>query len=240
MSSIERDCRSVTAIAHRPRRCPGRAGFPTEGQAIVHLIARAALEGVLCLGPDRDGKPTYVLFDDWVARGEVSARESALAELARRYFTAYGPADLDDFATWSGLPRGDARSGWQRIAGDLAEVAIDGRPAWLPKTHLAWLGEPPSDTPVARLVPAFDTYLLGYRGRELAVAPAYAKRVHPDGGMLRPMLLVDGRALGIWRSRRVREGVEVTVDPFVELGPNVRSAIEAEAADVCRFLGVYS
>jgi len=35
-------------------------------QAPIHLIQVAALEGVLCLGPDREnGEPTYVLIDDW-------------------------------------------------------------------------------------------------------------------------------------------------------------------------------
>mgnify|MGYP006174770035 CR=1 FL=1 len=39
-----------------------------------------------------------------------AAEETAQAELARRYFSAYGPATPDDLASWSGLPVGQART----------------------------------------------------------------------------------------------------------------------------------
>src|SRR5689334_16830733 len=41
-----------------------KTGVWLEGQAAPHLLARAALEGVICLGPDRGTKPTYVLLAD--------------------------------------------------------------------------------------------------------------------------------------------------------------------------------
>src|ERR1700687_1127965 len=62
-------------------------------QAPIHLIGLAALQGILCLGPDRDdGDPSYVLMDDWVPPGPTRSREAELTELGRRYFAAYGPA----------------------------------------------------------------------------------------------------------------------------------------------------
>src|SRR6266571_4790590 len=41
-------------------------GIHVEGQARPHLLYRAALEGILCLGPDRGAEPTYVLLSDWI------------------------------------------------------------------------------------------------------------------------------------------------------------------------------
>jgi hypothetical protein len=82
--------------------------------------------------------------------------------------------------------------------------------------------------PVVRLLPAFDTYLLGYRSREHAVAAEHASRVWPGGGWIHPVVLVDGRAAGTWRVR----GGRVAVEPFGPLPDGAR----AEAADVERFL----
>ena len=120
----------------------------------------------------------------------------------------------------------------------MLEVEVAGRPAWLLEARVAWLDEPPADGPLVRLLPSFDPYLLGYRGRDLAVAPEHARRVHPGGGLLRPTLLVDGRVLGTWRSSRRRDRLELVVEPFDELAPEVRAGLEAEAADVGRFLGL--
>lgn len=79
-------------------------GLPLTGQAVPHLLARAALEGVLCLGPDSKNKPTYVLLEEWLGPLEALPRAQALTLLARRYLEAYAPAAPADLAYWSGLP----------------------------------------------------------------------------------------------------------------------------------------
>src|SRR3954470_13231183 len=87
-----------------------RAGIDTAGQKAAHLPRLAALEGHVCFGPRRGSKDTYALVDDWLPKPRRSLdRDEALAELARRYVGAYGPADPVDLAAWSGLPLRDAR-----------------------------------------------------------------------------------------------------------------------------------
>jgi hypothetical protein len=164
-----------------------RTGIRLEGQAAPHLLARAALEGVICLGPDRGAKPTYVLLADWIGAGPKApslSKDAACAELARRYLAAYGPAEPDDFVAWSGLPVTDARAGWKSIVHELTDVEVAGRPAWMLKEHLEWLDEFPVQAPIVRLLPAFDTYLLGYQNRNLVVSPQYARRINAGGGMI--------------------------------------------------------
>ena len=98
-----------------------------EGQARPHLLARAALEGLFCLGPDRSAEPTYVLLKDWVDQkhtGLSLSEGEAYAELTRRYLSAYGPATPGDQAAWSGLPLNKIRAAWQRIEGELLEVKL--------------------------------------------------------------------------------------------------------------------
>jgi hypothetical protein len=214
----------------------GKARLPYEGQAPIHLVGRAALEGILCVGPDRGSRPTYVLLEDWLGRERKVNLESARAELARRYLEAYAPAGPQDLAAWSGLPVSQARSAWVEIEKQTVEIQAAGRPAWILKKQTSWLDELAAGHPIARLVPRFDTYLLGYSSRDLAVPSEHARRIHPGGGILRPALLANGRALGIWSSQRRKGRLEVIVEPFEELPLEVVPGLEAEVEDLGRFL----
>ncbi len=214
-----------------------------EGQALFHLLGRAALEGVICHGPSQGAEVTYVLLDAWVERGPALPRARGLAQLARRYLGAYGPARPEDLAAWSGLSMAEAKLGWQAaLDGDeVIEVEIGGSPAWMPRDRLDWLDEPWQR--VVRLLPAFDTYLLGYRSRELAVAPEHARRVNAGGGMIRPTVMIDGQAVAVWHTRRRSGGLEIVVEPFVgvdaeALWVEARADVDAEVADLGRFLGL--
>ncbi len=218
-------------------------GLPFEGQAPYHLLYRGALEGLLCFGPDQEGEPGYVLRSSWTGTSPPLERREALARLACRYLAGYGPAGLEDLASWSGLGQAEAREAWELSADWTAPVQAAGRPARLLKEQLSWLEELPAETaaPSVRLLPRYDTYLLGYAGRELAVEPAYTRRVHPGGGIIHQTLLVDGQVLGVWKTRRRSRGgrplLEITVEPFDSLPETVLPGLEAEAADLGRFLG---
>ncbi len=218
-----------------------RTGIHLQGQAAPHLLARAALEGLICLGPDRGAKPTYVLIDDWIengARAPSLPRDAACAELTRRYLAAYGPAEPEDLAAWSGLPMSDVRPAWKSIAHDLMDVEIAGRPVCMLKAHLARLDEFPAAAPLVRLLPGFDTYLLGYRKRDRIVSPQYAKRINAGGGMVHPTLIIDGQAMGTWKLERQKSSLYVVLQPFEELATEMQQGLEEEVVDIARFLGV--
>jgi Winged helix DNA-binding domain len=214
-------------------------GLQLEGQARPHLLYRAALEGIICLGPERGNEPTYVLLNDWVAqedRASPLSEDAALAELTRRYLGAYGPATLKDLTTWSGMPLSKIRSAWNHIADQLLGVEVAGTPTWMLKANAAWLDEFPTHIPIVRLLPRFDTYLLGYQKRDLAVPPQHAKRINAGGGIIHPTLTVDGRVVGIWKSARKSSHMEVIVEPFDKLSPHVYPGLEADISDLSRFL----
>ena len=193
------------------------------------------MQGLVCLGPDRtNGESTYVLLDDWVRPAPLPSRERALSTLARRYFSAYGPATIEDLSAWSGISMTDARSAVSEANASLIEVTIQGQPGFLLKGRLKRLTTPAAQ-PV-RLLPAFDTYLLGYRRRDLAVPKALQRRLQRGGGWLHPAVVVNGRGVAAWSLRRSGSGDELRVEPFARLGTVIRRGIEAEAEDVGRFL----
>jgi len=192
-----------------------------KGQAPAHLVMVAACRGTLCCGPSAaNGKSTYVLLDEWIRRPK-SMPKDALAELARRYVEGHGPATTADFAAWSGLSVTEARGAIDRVGGDFEQARIHGEPAWFRTTN-------GSHARAVRLVGGFDAYLLGYRRREFAVDRRHSALVHPGGGIIRPLVLVDGRVHGSWRSR----GGRVHVDLFDDR----RIPLEREVSDVERFL----
>ncbi len=212
-------------------------GLPADGQAPYHLLRRAALEGAICFGPDVDGEPSYTLMET-PAPAPGDGADGLLGELAARYLRAYGPADEADFAAWSGLAMKQARSAFDAAADDLDEVDVSGSRAWMPKGRIGWLEDQPPGSPVVRLLPAFDPYLLGYRSRDLGVGDELARRIHPGGGVIRPTLLVDGRAAGTWTMRRARGVASMVVNPFERLPPQAAEGVEEEAEHIGRFLGM--
>jgi hypothetical protein len=213
-----------------------KQGIPVEGQAIIHLIGRAALEGVVCFGPDRGSKPTWVALEEWVNIAQTIAPENAVSELARRYLAAYAPATPEDFAAWSGLPQADARAGFEAISDRVLEIAVEGQTYWMLKSHTERLENAAQDQPTVRLLPSFDTYLLGYRSREFCIPAQYAKRVHPGGGLIYPTVLVDGWGAATWKIKKNKKGILVVVEPFETLSAEVMRGLEDEAQDVGRFL----
>jgi DNA glycosylase AlkZ-like len=215
-------------------------GIHLEGQARPHLLARAALEGLICFGPDRGSEPTYVLLKDWVDQrhlGYSLSEEQAYAELTRRYLSAYGPATPGDQAAWSGLSLSKIRAAWQRIEGELLEVETASSTVWMLKTQAARLGELPAPISIVRLLPRFDIYLLGYQRRDLAVLTQYTKRINAGGGIVHPTVLVDGRIVGTWKSKRGKNHIVVMVETFGQLATEIEERLEADVEDMARFLG---
>lgn len=209
-----------------------RAGLAERGitidspdpQAHTHALVFASTVGLVCRGPDRGRHATFALIDDWLPGSpEGPSGDDALAELVRRYFAAYAPATAADFATWSGLP---AARALECARDELGPADVDGRPGYR-------LGSVPPEHGV-RLLPGFDNYLVGYRDRAAILEPALHPYVY-QGGIIRPTLLVDGQVIGTWSLERAKG--RVTISPFGALPKPVRRAVDAEVADLARFLG---
>jgi hypothetical protein len=208
-----------------------RTGVPTAGQAAFHLIRLAGLRGLVCYGPDRGGAPTFVAVRDWLEPGPPADRDLALARLAERYLASHAPAAQEDFAAWSGLRAGDARRGWAQLGDRLVEVETPGTTLWTLRSRLN-----PPPVRAVRLLPAFDPYLLGWKGREVSLPKEHEREVFPGGGLLRPAVSSDGLLVGTWTISRREEPPRVTIRPFSRPGPALRGAATRDAKDAVRFL----
>jgi len=212
-------------------------GVDPSGQAAIHVLHRAALEGILCVLPSSGGEERYVLLNDWVAAAPAIDPDRAAVLLARRYLASFGPASPADFAAWSGLAAGVARRAWAELGAELTEVSIPGGTSWLLADQWADVEAAVHESGPLRLLGGFDSLLLGYADRSGFLDPAHSERVNAGGGIIRPTVVVDGEVVGTWAYRRSRRPDRVEVETFRPLRDDETEALEQEVVDVSRFLG---
>jgi len=210
-----------------------------KSQAPYHLLARAALEGIICIGPDSaGGEQTYCLCNG-TRKGKSLTGDEALAELTVRYLSGYGPAGPKDLASWSGLPLADVKRGWDLLQGmdSIRTVTVGDRTLWSTKAQLRSLEKPLNTGTIVNLLPAFDSFVLGYDDRGLLVPEKFQNQVY-HGGQTVPVILVNGRAAGTWRYARRGKRLDIMVSLFEPQDDAARALVEAEAEDIGRFYGL--
>jgi hypothetical protein len=204
------------------------ARVPVAGQALIQLLFRASAAGICVRGPMIGRQHAYVLVRDWIEASDAAiSRDSALAELARRYLAGHGPASDRDLARWAGLPLRDARRGLEAIAGSLVRVGADGL------VDLAGRGRA-ARLPPPRLLGTFEPVLLGWTSRADVLRDDEAQIV--TGGIFRGFAMVGGRAVAMWRLN----GRDVEISPFDPLSAADGEALERDGAAVQEFLGLNS
>lgn len=193
----------------------------TAGQALMHVLFRATLDGRIVRGPIIDSEHAFVLVADWLGERPKIDRDRALAELARRYLVGHGPADARDLAKWAQLPLRDARAGLTAIASEITE-----RPDGLVDVHRHEV----APLPPPRLLGPFDPLLLGWRSRELVLDSA--QDVVTVNGIIKAIALIDGRAAGTW----TMPGGHVELHLWKQQDPPTDAALKHEASAVETYL----
>ena len=200
---------------------------PGNVQRLAHIVMQAELDGLICSGPRRGSRFTYALLDKRVPSFALRDRDWALAELARRYFTSHGPAQLRDFVWWSGLPVAEARSGLAMAQDGLERHEVDGDAYWS-----APVARRRSETAGPWLLPIYDEYLVAYRDRSAAFdRRRWTRTTWPES--LNAAVVVDGVVVGSWRRALVGSRIRVTIQQFARL-------TSAELAGVEEAAGIYA
>jgi len=212
-----------------------KAGISPEGQRGYHLLAMAGLEGLICFGSLRGRQQTFVLLDEWVPEsGRAFGPREALAHLAERYFTAHGPATLQDYSWWSGLKASEAKAGIETAGPLLSRVSYGGMEYFTGDAQPYDSG----DVLDSYLLPGFDEYILGYRDRSAMLDPTLAERtVIGANGMMLPTIVVDGSVMGTWKRTLGKRAIAVKMNPFSPLNSPRRLLIAAAAERYGWFMG---
>ena len=206
-----------------------RAGVEADGVRLAFIVMQAELDAVICSGARRGKQFTYALLDERVPASRPRPRDEALAELARRYFTSRGPAQVHDFAWWSGLTVADARAGLAAIERDLAHETIDGRTYWFSLSVRTL-----TSARAAYLLPLYDEYLIAYRDRRAALDPSRWTQVASRDPHSAPVV-VNGAVVGGWKRIEGRDRITIALTQFTSLDKRYVAAIADAARAYTRF-----
>jgi hypothetical protein len=188
--------------------------------AAVRIMTSEGL--VLRLGSSlRADNLRYVATEAWLGKPlEEADPQLSLKWLAEEYLRAYGPARVEDFAWWSGVPR---RRAFAALTG--AGVADVGGGLLLPADQESTFERAERvDADAIDILPKWDAYTMGHApdGRQRLVDDEHLRRAYSAAGSASgatagdglPLVLRGGRAVASWSHRFEGDRMVVKVAPF--------------------------
>jgi hypothetical protein len=200
-------------------------------------LGGAAVEGLICFGPNEGRKVTFVRPEQWLAEWPPPPSEDeALREVFKRFLRAYGPSKPAEFARWFTILPGRAAALARDIRSELEEVDVEGEL----RLVVAGDSKPGAEPgPSVHLLPHFDSYLVGGHPRTELFPAAWRERGIPIGGGGNiPAVLVDGLVAGIWEMRRQGGRATIVVDCFDQLDKPRKGKLDEAIDRICRIAQV--
>jgi hypothetical protein len=216
------------------------AGIAVDGQRLPYLLMHAELDALICSGPPRGSRHTYMLLEERAPGARELPRDEALAELARRFFTSHGPATAKDFAGWATLTLSDARAAIEAAGPELHGESLGGLQCW------SAAGGPSTGprravslrSPTVRLIQGYDEYIMGYSETKPVLRRPGSEWAPATPPVFSLVILLDGRVAGFWR-RTVKAGRVLVEAALLDTFDAAQlAALEAEAVRYGAFLGL--
>ncbi len=257
LTSHESACRlALKILKRRPDYQVSKAllegeGTEAEVKALYGALLTLCMKGHGCRIDTGDNAPAVLAWRSkrfpklvW----KLPPFEKAMVEMARRFFSAYGPATEADFRYWLSANASESRAAVQVLhdSNELADVIVDdgrgGQDSQLvKKADLPMLMEKPpaaEEWPV-RLLGRFDPLLLAHVDKTCWVDRKHYQRVWHHTHV-EPVLLVQGRIRGVWRYERKVRGLTINLQLFdtAALSSHFKRGLQGQAEGVARFFGV--
>ena len=185
-----------------------KKGIATNDIRGAHLMFRAELDMIVCNGARRGKQFTYTLFDCRIPPSKKIKKNEALAKLALKYFSAHGPATLQDFTWWSGLSLTESKLALEFVKPDLISEKKE--------DSIYWYREHPKNLKTAKgiihFLPAFDEWIIGYAERSHSLALEFSRKTILSNGIFKAVILLDGIVIGLWRKVDKNKTVFIEVE----------------------------
>ncbi len=173
-------------------------------------------------------RATYTTAEAWLG----APTPADLPALFQRYLAAYGPANVMDFQTWTGMT--GLKSQLAPALTDLARYqSEDGAVLYdLPGSPIIEAERP---API-RFLPEYDNILIAHRDRRRILPEIHRKKVFISAGRVLGTVLIDGFVGAIWKVRMDGKAASLTVTLFERRNSDVRAAIESEGLKLLKFI----
>jgi len=209
-----------------------REGVVAKGVPLALLTMYAELDGVICSGPYRGKQLTYALLAERAPASRLLARDEALAELTRRYFSSHGPATVRDCVWWSGLTTPDVKRGLD--INRARQEIVDG----LTYFSIGRMSSGSRRPTVVHMLPIYDEYLVAYRDRvavPYAASNVLSKTSRPV--TFQHAIVVAGQVAGTWRVLQRPDEVTADVALLKRFSRTERQQLTDAVVGYERFLG---
>lgn len=146
--------------------------------------------------------------------------EKAKLEMARRYFTNFGPATIHDAMYYFHVSATQVKQ-WMKDL-PLQEAEFDGKIYYYIENGKSYN----YDIPECLFLAGFDQLLLGYEKKESLYLPQeHLRKIFNLAGIVMPALMVNGRIAGRWKQKNGK----LTVELFDKISDNEKKAITDKA-----------
>ncbi len=180
------------------------------------------------------GRSQYLLAEDWLGTDGAGPPDEAAdrVHLARRYFSAFGPATVEDLVAYVGRGKGGIgiwRDAVKALRDELVELAADDGRTLYDTTDAP---RPAADAPAPpRLLARWDSLLLSHavKNRQRVIADAHRAAVFTKNADVLPTFLIDGFVAGTWELTRADGQATIRLHPFSRLPKSEAVALEGEA-----------
>ena len=173
-------------------------------------------------------RATYTTAESWLG----AASPSDLGSLFRRYLAAFGPADVMDFQTWTGMTR--LKSPLKATVDTLVIYHDeDGRLLYdLPGVPIV---EEETPAPI-RFLPEYDNILIAHKQRGRILPEEHRKKVFVSAGRVLGSVIIDGFVGAIWKVERDKKRATLRLTLFQKQADDTLNAIETEGLKLIRFI----
>ena len=161
------------------------------------------------------------------------AADAAYDLVVRHHLAAFGPASVQDIATWSSVRVPHIRAALGRIRGLRRFQDEGGRELF----DLARAPRPAAETEApARFLARFDAAILGHDSAERTrILPAKYKKVVIFSAEVWQTFLLDGFVAGRYRLSSTKKEATLALEPFTPLRRADKAALEEEGERLVRF-----